>query len=1107
MEPGFAEVLYTQILESHVRNEDHHINAIRDFRLTFEQVFRKLTEGEAQVFSNTFQRVVFVIDKFQVPREVSDEMHGFRMLANKITHDEGATVAEKTYYTALRAVCLTVNHFSNMPVPGTLLAIYDHMAGLSFSSRSFQSYEEVEWAKCVVKGKSNLETRPDQKVQFILNCEAEEDPGLFKLVVRADDKNFFRELHPLISDYSTLNLIRIRKDQWQNDTYLTGPETRIVLEPDFLIDASDIAECFQRSGANPMLYFLNKLVDAEGGEGAFKGKIVNDHLDSLIKTPAKTPERVFQEAVESNALQSARFGRDAMERIRGDIKTVHFGNLRTTAEQLAGKKVRIEPTFFSALYGLQGRLDVLTEDPGNPSRKDIFELKSGARVPSGDVWRNHKMQVVCYNMLLSSTFGKQRVGTSSILYSAAASNPVRNVASVIFDEWQVLHVRNHIAGGLFRLSNGDYSLLRRINSHDFGEAPPYKTDDIGAFEGAYHLASEMEKKYYQHLLTFCLKEHQVAKIGSDRDSGREDSGFSALWQETLPEKLKKYNILCGLVYQRFDSAANTVELKMDDPGLNHNFREGDLGIIYPKDPDMPDPLKSQILKGNIESLDNGTLIFRLRNKQLDETYFGSQREWIIEHDLYESNTWSVVQSLLRFLQAPARLKELIFGLSEPQFDDLPAVTVKELTPNQNSLLNSALRARDYFLMQGPPGTGKTSTMMVEVTRRLIASTKSRIVILAFTNRAVEEICARLRGVGIAFLRLGGRNADDEDALHSLVSGKDAGQIRELIIRHRVFVSTVSSFHSRKSDLFDILPPDVLMIDEASQLTEPMVVGLLPGFRKFILIGDQKQLPAVIAQSESRCRINDPELNRAGIVDLRQSLFERLFRLCTKNGWTAATGMLESHYRMHDQIAALINSYYDGKLVSVKPGQQKIAFDTLYDHTSGDPVERLLSRSRTLFIQAGYSPTSKRHEEEARKVVAILKTIRRRFGANFTANTVGVVTPWRAQIAQIRNLIDDPEILGKVTIDTIERYQGSERDIIIVSLAVYHQNQLIPLQSVDIDDTVDRKLLVTVSRAKNQLIMLGFDRPLEGSRYYRDLMEKIGQNGGMIGYLDSMNVFR
>ncbi len=362
------------------------------------------------------------------------------------------------------------------------------------------------------------------------------------------------------------------------------------------------------------------------------------------------------------------------------------------------------------------------------------------------------------------------------------------------------------------------------------------------------------------------------------------------------------------------------------------------------------------------------------------------------------------------------------------------------------------------------------------------------------------------------MRLGGRNPNDEEALQGLVSGRSAAEIRALIEGTRVCVSTVSSFHTRKSDLFAITrksdlfaiaPPEVLIIDEASQLTEPMVAGLLPGFSKFILIGDQKQLPAVIAQSEEGCRVADEELLSAGVADLRQSLFERLYQLCEKNGWGEAIGMLEHHYRMNDQIAALVNPYYDGKLVSAKPGQQELLMNDLYDIRTNDPVVKLLSRSRTMFIQSGYLPTAKRHEEEAKKVVKILETLKRIYGDQFQDKTVGVVTPWRAQIAQIRSLITDEELRRKVTVDTIERYQGSERDIIIVSLAIYHRNQLVPLQSVDLRDTVDRKLLVTVSRAREQLILLGYDPPLEGSRYYRDLWEKIRANGGMVSYLDGM----
>ncbi len=1103
MEPGFADTLYFQLLESHERNAHDRRNAIRDFRVVFEQVFRKLTEGEPQVFSNVFQRVVFVIDKYEAPEGLRDEMHGFRLFGNKVTHEPATVVIERNYLTSLRAVCLTIAHFSHVPVPDRLLELYGSVPGLTFSSRTYRRVESVPLVKCVVKGKGDLETRPDGRMQFLLNCEDEGELGLFKLVVRPDDRNLFRPLYAMLREYTTLNLLHIVKDPGQEGTYLTGSETRIVLEPDFLVDASDIAECFQNNGPNPLLYFLGKLVDSEAGIPAFKGKLVNEYLDALINSPGKTSDEVFREALEAHALKAARFGAFAMEQIRSEIRTGHFPTLQRMPELLAGKKVRIEPTFFSPLYGLQGRLDVLTEDLANPSRKDIFELKSSSRFPPNSQWMNHQVQVVCYNMLLYSVYGPGRSGNSSVLYSANGSNPLWNVASTIHDEWKVLSVRNQIVDGLFLLAGKDYALLDLINAHDFGPVPVYKRDDIGAFEGAYHRARELEQKYYRAMLSFVLKEHQVAKIGSDLSGGREDSGFSALWQESLEEKKNKYNVLAGLSYRRFDAVENCAEFGLDDPGLNHNFREGDLGIVYPDDGAAPDPVKCQILKGSIRAMGDGRLVFALRNRQLDETFFSAHPRWIIEHDLFESNTWSVVQSLLRFLQAPARLRDLVLGRQRPEFAELRDVSVKDFTGNQHRLLNQALRAKDYFLMQGPPGTGKTSTMMVQVTRQIVERTESRIVILAFTNRAVEEICNKLRAEGVAFLRLGGRNSNDEEALQGIVGGLDAGAIRNLILSHRVFVSTVSSFHTRKSDLFGIAPPEVLIIDEASQLTEPMVAGLLSGFRKFILIGDQKQLPAVIAQHEDGCRIEDETLRSAGIVDLRQSLFERLYQLCEQNGWSEATGMLEQHYRMHDHIAGLVNHYYDGKLVSAKPGQQELLMSDMYDIRTNDPVVRLLSRSRTLFIQSGYLPTAKRHEEEARKVVTILKTLRQVYGDRFDNRTVGVVTPWRAQIAQIRSLIDDAELREKVTVDTIERFQGSERDIIIVSLAIYHRNQLVPLQSVDLRDTVDRKLLVTVSRAKEQLIMLGYDPPLEGSRYYRDLLEKIRANGGMVSYLEGM----
>ncbi len=667
MDPGFADTLYFQLLESHQRNLHDRRNAIRDFRVVFEQVFRKLTEGEPQVFSNIFQRVVFVIDKFEVPEPLRDELHGFRLFGNRVTHEPATVVTERYYLTSLRAVCIAIELFSGIPVPDPLLEIYGRTEGLSFSSRTYHRLESIPLLKCIVRGIGEREVRPDGKPQFLLNCEDEHDLGPFKLVVRADERNLFDELYPLLQPYRTLNLLHILKDPGQEATYLTGPETRLVLEPDFLIDASDIAECFQNYGANPLLYFLAKLVDSEAGVAAFKGKLVNEYLDALINHPNKTSDEVFREVLESNALKAARFGHFAMEQVRSEIAQGHFGTLQRVTDHMRGKKIRIEPTFFSSLYGLQGRLDVLAEDPENPDRKDIYELKSTGKTPPRNQWMNHQVQVVCYNMLLQSVFGPRRSGNSSVLYSANADSPLWNVASVIHDEWKVLAVRNRIVDGLYRLAGKDYTLLDGINAHDFGPVPVYKRDDIGAFEGAYHCAGALEKKYYQAMLSFILKEHQVAKVGSDLSSGREDSGFSALWQDTLEEKEKRYTVLSGLQFDGFDRLSNTARFTLTDAGLNHNFREGDLGIVYPENGPVPDPLRCQILKGTIRSMDGGGLGFELRNRQIDETIFAAHDRWIIEHDLFESNTWSVVQGLLKFMQAPERLRSLVLGGQRPEF--------------------------------------------------------------------------------------------------------------------------------------------------------------------------------------------------------------------------------------------------------------------------------------------------------------------------------------------------------------------------------------------------------------------------------------------------------
>jgi superfamily I DNA and/or RNA helicase len=202
-------------------------------------------------------------------------------------------------------------------------------------------------------------------------------------------------------------------------------------------------------------------------------------------------------------------------------------------------------------------------------------------------------------------------------------------------------------------------------------------------------------------------------------------------------------------------------------------------------------------------------------------------------------------------------------------------------------------------------------------------------------------------------------------------------------------------------------------------------------------------------------------------------------------------MLETHYRLHEDISELINHSYKNKLKSGNESQ-KSPFN-VFNINSKNNIEKLLSSSRIIFIDSLYERTSKSNFSESQIVVGLMKTVRDVYGNNFSEDTLGVITPWRAQIALINKYLENENKFEKVTVDTVERFQGSERKIIIVSFAVHNPNQLINLESINTEG-IDRKLLVTLSRASEQLILIGYNKALESSPNYSRMIKHIKSNG-------------
>lgn len=156
----------------------------------------------------------------------------------------------------------------------------------------------------------------------------------------------------------------------------------------------------------------------------------------------------------------------------------------------------------------------------------------------------------------------------------------------------------------------------------------------------------------------------------------------------------------------------------------------------------------------------------------------------------------------------------------------------------------------------------------------------------------------MRRAEIDFLRLGHESAAQQDrTLSRVAEGMKINQLREYVSSRRVILSTVSAYVSRADDLKELFPRDVVLVDEASQLTEVQLGGVLAGFRKFVLLGDQKQLPAVTLQSGAYARVEDPDLRAKGLYDLRDSLFERLWRYARTAGLRGGAG--DARYALSD----------------------------------------------------------------------------------------------------------------------------------------------------------------------------------------------------------------
>ncbi|SDJ48486.1 DNA replication ATP-dependent helicase Dna2 [Halovenus aranensis] len=840
--------------------------------------------------------------------------------------------------------------------------------------------------------------------------------------------------------------------EYQGETqYTTGKETMVVVEPDFLVDVTDIRSWVQC----PRLYYLNKLDGADVSEPLVKGTIVHEVFGDLLR--GADLEAAVDRRVEESGLDLGLLGADA-------------GSMRETVKQHASAiegwlqqgrltdadNWRSEQLLVSERYGLKGRADAVRR--GAP-----VELKTGKNTRR-DPRFHDKVQAGCYALLLGEQADE---GDGSVTHSPDTGTLLYTKNAAVDDDEE--------SGDLspakeFSISTGFLQFILRARNHlaaveATGDVPTgyeadakceycFEQDTCMAVSGRLDQESkagqvgtplpEDERAYFERFYRAIEEERRAVH--------RE---YAKLWEQSPNERADDDRALVDLEPTgRRQLDDGRWELRARGTGAVSKIRTGDVVLASDGDPIGGGAELARVER--LGSADNDEIVVTtdepvdLRRLDVYPSELSADRLLTSLHDA--------------LLLQPPEWKAPLFERRGPTFDR-PDETFVDNNEAQNEAVRTAVGAEDFALVHGPPGTGKTYTLARIVAELL--DRDQRVLVSAFTNRAVDNALEALEDEGITdIVRYGTESGVREDmqAYRLDQSGEPddcAGELQDA----SVVAATTASCGSRalKTQAFD-----VAVVDEAGQLTEPGTLAAIARADRFVLVGDHQQLPPVVQAESSETQSALGSANGGQLrADLQESLFERLIETYPRAGV-----LLDRQYRMSQRIQAFASAeFYDGQL---RPATAEVAGQSLAD-LDGVAVDSLPARLRDAvsFIDPGGTQVGNTNPEEAETVTDLVSTY---LDAGVDPADIGVIAPFRAHVAEIRKKLTDG-----VTVDTVDRFQGSSKQVIVVSFVTTGA-----LDGPIFEDY--RRINVALTRAKKALVLVGDADSLSQDDRYRRMVE-------------------
>ena len=614
----------------------------------------------------------------------------------------------------------------------------------------------------------------------------------------------------------------------------------------------------------------------------------------------------------------------------------------------------------------------------------------------------------------------------------------------------------------------------------------------------------LQLEYYTEKEAF---RKQTETMGLRRKVKRGDAWF--------PIRVGKsyYNSLNQLVVEVF---------RGEEEDVDHNFEFGRPVVFLSAadDKDLGGKLRYFSFTATVSYVDGNRMVVAVPDSAPLLELQSSSQPLGVQLSFDETSYRAMFQALDRVIAAKndrlAYLRELFHGDRQPQRYAFEPIRFPWLNPTQEQAVNEVLMAKDVAIVHGPPGTGKTTTLVEAINETLMR--ESQVMVCAQSNMAVDWISEKLVDRGINVLRIGNPTRVNDKMLgftyeRRFESHPDYPQlwairkaIRELR-QHRKRGS--DSFHQKMerlksratelelrinaqlfgearviactlvgsaNKLLDGQRFNTLFIDEAAQALEAACWIPLRRVSRVILAGDHCQLPPTVKS----------------LAALKAGLGVTLMERVTATQPSVVT-LLKVQYRMNEAIMRFSSDWFYGGQVKSAPQVRHrgiLDYDNPFLWIDTAPLEEEDDSPvyHEQFVGESFGRVNK---AEANLTISTLRDYLEKVGKQRFLDEqvdVGVISPYRAQVQYLRSLIKaTPELKPfrrAITINTVDGFQGQERDIVLISLVRSNA-------AGDIGFLKDlRRMNVAITRARMKVIILGDVKTLTRHPFYKRLWDYV-----------------